>query len=390
MTPEERNRMLDRPAVTPPHNLTSNFDNPTEYRPWWLPVQITLFTLLTLIVGAWMIVKLRVTKKVLIEDYVIFLAYLEFLVFMTFVFMMSDHRLGAHMWDITIRTRIKLFKLYYDSVLLYFVIMVTIRVGVILQLVRTFVPGGVRDTVWWTAHVMLWVNIVFYFVNFVVELKYCTPRAKEWDPTIEGGSCLNASEVRFVIAILNVLSDLIIIFLPQRIIWKLNQPLKARLKLSVLFLFGIFSMACGCVQIYLGIDMSIDKMDKSYKISNSAIWAVLEVMSGFLVACSPVIPKFLTLVWRTTSSSRIGTTFRTLLRISSNGSRGRSNGPAEDEILTIGRLPERNRRPGVSDIDYDNLMEDTIDGTKSGPDNISLRELSTHSDGSLRRERQVT
>lgn len=147
-------------------------------------------------------------------------------------------------------------------------------------------------------------------------------------------------------------------------------------------------MACGCVQIYLGIDMSINKMDKSYKISNSAIWAVLEVMSGFFVACFPVIPKVLIMAWRTTSTSRIGTTFLTLLRRSSNGSHDHSNTPAEDNVATIGHMPGRKRRAGVSDLDYETLIE-TTDSTKSAPENISLRQLFTHSESSLRVEQHV-
>lgn len=117
--------------------------------------------------------------------------------------------------------------------------MVTIRISVILQILHTFVPGGNRNFVWWTGHILLWVNLLSYGAFVIIELNTCKPRAKEWDPTIEGGKCLNLSEVRFVIAILNVFSDLIMMILPQRIIWGLSLPPMRKLKLSILFLFGI-------------------------------------------------------------------------------------------------------------------------------------------------------
>lgn len=117
--------------------------------------------------------------------------------------------------------------------------MVTLKVGIILQVVRAFMPRGARSIAFWTCHILLWINIIYYFAMIVVELKTCTPRAKEWDPTIQGGSCISVSEVRFVLAMLNVGTDLTIIILPQRVIWGLNVPLKRKLILSALFLVGI-------------------------------------------------------------------------------------------------------------------------------------------------------
>jgi hypothetical protein len=117
--------------------------------------------------------------------------------------------------------------------------MATLKVGIILQVFRAFMPPGTRNKAYWVGHVVLWINILYYFAMVVVELRACTPRAKEWDPTIQGGSCIHASEVRFVLTIVNVATDIVIIFLPQRVIWSLHLPIKRKLAMSALFLVGI-------------------------------------------------------------------------------------------------------------------------------------------------------
>lgn len=117
--------------------------------------------------------------------------------------------------------------------------MATLKVGIILQVLRAFFPPSTRTVSFWIGHVVLWINVAFYFAMVIIELKTCTPRAREWDPTIQHGSCIHASEVRFLLAMLNVATDIIIIVLPQRIIWGLHLPFRRKLALSALFLVGI-------------------------------------------------------------------------------------------------------------------------------------------------------
>lgn len=113
---------------------------------------------------------------------------------------------------------------------------------------------------------------------------------------------------------------------------------------------------------------------------------MLEVASGLLVACLPVIPKFVTVVWNTTAGSKVGTTLRSVLRLSSHSSTDKHVPLDEgEEILTIGRQPGPMRkafRPGVSDIDYENLMAETRDtgGTKTGGELITMTDMSWVSD----------
>ncbi|KAJ4356509.1 uncharacterized protein N0V89_004543 [Didymosphaeria variabile] len=239
LTPEEREAWLARPAMDPPPGMISNFENPSSFRSKSLGMITSLLIIVTVVFAVWVYTKTKVQKKLHPEDYVIALAYVEFLVLTGDGYMMSESGLGVHMWDMTVRTQTKFFKQYYDGIVIYLVSMATLKVGIILQVLRAFMPANTRDWTFWVGHVVLWINVTYYFAMVVVELKTCTPRAKEWDPTIQGGSCIGASEVRFVLAMLNVATDLVIIALPQRVIWSLHLPIKRKLALSALFLVGI-------------------------------------------------------------------------------------------------------------------------------------------------------
>lgn len=231
-------------------------------------------------------------------------------------------------------------------------------------------PRGTRNAYFWIGHVLLWINVLFYFAMVIVELKTCTPRAKQWDPTIKGGSCISASIVRFLIAMLNVATDLIIIALPQRVIWGLHLPIKRKIALSALFLVGIFSTSCGCVQIYYGIALSLDKSDKSYKVSNNGMWAAPEVATGVLVACFPVLPKFLGFVGQAPTVSKLNTKIRGLLGQSSSDNSG-SGGRMD--LHTIGQIRVRQPAVAPTDIEFETLIH-TKNDTRAEDDTWKHRQ----------------
>lgn len=105
--------------------------------------------------------------------------------------------------------------------------------------------------------------------------------------------------------------------------------------------------------------------DKSAEIAQSQLWAMLEVLGGFLVACLPVMPKFLKATWHAVSGSAIGAAFASAFTTRFSSFSGEKGGQSEkkgaqeargsDEVvLTIGR--RRERHIGV-DAQFRDLLE---------------------------------
>lgn len=65
----------------------------------------------------------------------------------------------------------------------------------------------------------------------------CSPIQKSWDASVTQGSCINIPAVYLATAITNTVSDLILILIPVRVVWRLHLPIIP--KLGVMVIFGI-------------------------------------------------------------------------------------------------------------------------------------------------------
>ena len=82
-------------------------------------------------------------------------------------------------------------------------------------------------------------NFVFYLISSLLEIFSCTPIRKAWDPLVVGGHCLNVYTINVAAAAINTTSDLIILLLPQHVIWRLQMSLERRIGISAIFFTGI-------------------------------------------------------------------------------------------------------------------------------------------------------
>lgn len=67
----------------------------------------------------------------------------------------------------------------------------------------------------------------------------CTPFERNWSP-LAGGFCrLRIPPLALGSAIVNVVMDMVPLFLAQRVIWSLKLPLQKKLGVSLIFLIGV-------------------------------------------------------------------------------------------------------------------------------------------------------
>ena len=123
--------------------------------------------------------------------------------------------------------------------IMYGVIIFIIKLSILLQYLRIFTPAKKTDLIYWASHTLIWTNFVFYFVSSFLEIFACKPIAKVWDPLIANGQCMNLQAINVAAAAFNVLSDVSILVLPQKVIWKLHMSSRRKLGISSIFLTGI-------------------------------------------------------------------------------------------------------------------------------------------------------
>lgn len=79
---------------------------------------------------------------------------------------------------------------------------------------------------------------MFYTTLFLFQFVACRPLAHAWNPLVPGTCVKNKLVVHIVSAAINTASDLIIVILPQPVIWRLELGVRRKLGLSAVFLLG--------------------------------------------------------------------------------------------------------------------------------------------------------
>ena len=126
------------------------------------------------------------------------------------------------------------------SAIVYCVVVFFIKLSILLQYLRIFAPTRKGNMFMFIgAQLCIWINLIFYSVVTVFSIWLCTPRAKIWNPLLEGGHCFNASKIFLATGIFNVISDFVILILPMPAVWKLQLPRKRKFLMTAIFGMGL-------------------------------------------------------------------------------------------------------------------------------------------------------
>jgi hypothetical protein len=189
------------------------------------------------------------------------IAWLCFAGFHVIVFMFEALPLGVHQWDLTARKAMVharvghllsmilntmaytiVTQLFHISVAIYALIIIPLKVAIILQIRRIFIPHNrslhARPILLWIIDSFLVLNVMFYIALFLFQFLSCRPLAHAWNPLVAGTCVKDKMVLHIVSASINTASDLIIVILPQPVIWRLELSIKRKWGLSAVFLLG--------------------------------------------------------------------------------------------------------------------------------------------------------
>jgi hypothetical protein len=118
--------------------------------------------------------------------------------------------------------------------------MIILKVSILIQYRRFFVPAEFQNSFMsWATYMVAALVFVFYVTLSFFSIFECNPREKAWDPYIQGGHCFDKNTINIAAGWFNVITDFIILLLPQGAIWKLLLPVRTRLYISCIFLVGL-------------------------------------------------------------------------------------------------------------------------------------------------------
>jgi hypothetical protein len=112
--------------------------------------------------------------------------------------------------------------------------------AILLQYLKLFAPNRSANRAMFFGS---WATIAATFVAYVVfmfwTLFYCSPRRMIWFKLIPGGKCHDVNNIILSQGAFNMASDIVILLLPTRSLWKLNVPLSKKIFITLMFATGL-------------------------------------------------------------------------------------------------------------------------------------------------------
>lgn len=191
----------------------------------------------------------------------------------------------------------------------------SIKLAILINWLRIFVPQGQRNTTYWIIQTHIWANVLFYGITTITEIFRCWPREKIWNILYQGGGrCpINIEAQNLATSVLNVVSDSAILALPQSIIWRLQMPRAKKIGVSLLFVVGVAFVCPSIVpnrnsredanspptfrawvfgvirSVYLVWLLKAD--DALHLMTGVIMWTMWEITAGLLVIGIPAVPR---------------------------------------------------------------------------------------------------
>ncbi|KAI0886537.1 uncharacterized protein GGS22DRAFT_158110 [Annulohypoxylon maeteangense] len=282
---------LDGPAIQPPTGITPNFDNPPNKNNL-VRVVLILFIVITSVSVLIRMYSRIMLKKVKITDILGLAAFVIYIAFIYLYFkLLNSYGWFVHMWDLRLRDFPEVNQMYFQGIMIYFGIIILIRSAIMLEWIAIFAPQRTRGFFFWSSSFVLVIHNLIYIAMIITELAGCSPFEKNWNLLIPG-KCIDTIAIAIINSAVNLAFDLIIFFLPQKVIWGLQMKTKKKIGVSFLFAVGVIAIVAATFRLVFSLRFYTSK-DTTYAFSGVSLWCHAEVTCGFIVFCCPVAPKTL-------------------------------------------------------------------------------------------------
>ncbi|KAI1485446.1 hypothetical protein F5X96DRAFT_659932 [Biscogniauxia mediterranea] len=289
---EQQELILDGPALAPPANVTSNFDNPPNNDGLAHGVFAVCLFFATFSFSVRIYARAIRTKKLRVEDFCTIVAYGCYIGFIYCAYrLMAEYGYFIHQWDLRVKDLIEISYILHVGGVLYSVTLPMLKSAILLEWSRIFVPLGTRNAFWWICVVLIGIQLSLMVGSVVSLCLTCIPYQKIWDITLPG-KCIEKSKVEITTAAVHLASDLVILSLPQKVIWTLQMSVKQKLGVSVIFSLGVLACVSAAFRLAVTIQYST-AADVIYAVSSVILWALAEMTCGFIVVGMPTAPKAL-------------------------------------------------------------------------------------------------
>lgn len=143
----------------------------------------------------------------------------------------------------------------------YSFVLPLLKVAILLEWCRMFLPHGLRtrNAFWWGCAIISFIQIGAAIATIIALNLQCIPHAAIWDFTIPNAKCFKLYNLQVSSASIQLISDVGMLLLPQRVIWTLKMSWQKRMGVSVIFGLGVLYVWSSCF-VSLPTDFALNSL----------------------------------------------------------------------------------------------------------------------------------
>lgn len=113
-----------------------------------------------------------------------------------------------------------------------------LKSAILLEWQRVFDMNRTNRTFFFVSTALIAINMIFYTSLVFVSIFTCKPIEKVWHPWVEG-KCIDRRKRDLTVSSMNLMLDVFIFILPQRVVWHLNLNPQRKFGLAIVFSVGL-------------------------------------------------------------------------------------------------------------------------------------------------------
>ncbi|KAK5625658.1 hypothetical protein RRF57_001374 [Xylaria bambusicola] len=308
LTPLEQEWALNSPGVAPPPGVVPNFLRPPNKNHVAIAVNVVCLVVTVVAICLRAYSRIFCIKKLHLEDCKFDTTQATFVSsILCQIWMIDERGIFIHEWDVRVRDLAKIYYIYHVGANLIAVTIMVLKGAILLEWMRIFVPPGTRNYFFWISTILLGLQTSFYVAWIIAENLSCIPHRRIWDITVCEGKCVDIKMLFIPVAGLNLVADIIILFLPQKAIWALQMSLSKKIgylplgfcewmnpPIRNLYRFLMPWLYSACLSSAARLHVTIvfyQSDDVIYTEGGMYLFCLAEVTCLFLVFCVPSIPR---------------------------------------------------------------------------------------------------
>ncbi|EPS39767.1 hypothetical protein H072_6447 [Dactylellina haptotyla CBS 200.50] len=284
-------KLEERLTFPPPNTI-----NPERRGHYLVPILSVLLSVSTLATVLRTYTRVFVVRKFGHDDILIIPAYLAALILTIAEIISLDAGWGLHVWDFRLEDARKLTISGYTVQTCMAACCLLTKLSILISYLR-FAPSGLR----------FWAMVTIGFVTLwtlglmIPLILSCFPPHLYWDTYFRtpGMKCFSPFTIRilqYTTCSLNILTDIIVLFLPIPTIWNLHMP--TRQKWSCVLVFALWTVATIAAVLRLWKTITaFEAFDASWYGYDLWVYVALEAHLAVVCACAPGIKPLITRIW---------------------------------------------------------------------------------------------